>query len=291
MPAVSAIASAPHSVTRAAPRSIGAPPVRADTAPSPARKRSDPSATPHGHQRPRQHQGQQRAAAPRRRRRSRPRRARPGRARAVCTSEIPSSSRAWAPSASCAVSCARDLVGEVGLESAVDVDLRQAPRARRRARLASSPRSRSRSARSVSACELHRHVLAGRHRHGARHQAGDAGDQRCPLRRARRRHAEHQARRRDDAVVRAEDGGAQPADARHVVAFGLSHGGTPLADRHEPTPGTPRPPGPRVSPPAALRAPRARPRSPASRPPRARPPRARRRASGRAVRPSRSKTS
>ena len=48
----------------------------------------------------------------------------------------------------------------------------------------SSARSRARSARSVSACELHRHVLAGGHRQGARDQPGDPGDQNAPRRRA-----------------------------------------------------------------------------------------------------------
>ena len=75
---------------------------------------------------------------------------------------------------------------------------------------------------------MDRDVFAGGHRHGAGRQAGDAGQEQAALRGVGRRHADQQARGRDDAVVGAEDGGAEPADAVGAVAFevaaGMGHG-------------------------------------------------------------------
>ena len=66
---------------------------------------------------------------------------------------------------------------------------------------------------------MHRHVFAGGHRHGARHQPRHARDQDGRVAGMGRGHADHQAGGGDDAVVGAQHGGAQPADAVGTVAF------------------------------------------------------------------------
>ncbi len=60
---------------------------------------------------------------------------------------------------------------------------------------------------------LHRHILAGSHGHRAGYGAGHAGGQNGCSRGAAGRHANHQPGHRDDAIVGAQHGGAQPADA------------------------------------------------------------------------------
>ena len=50
---------------------------------------------------------------------------------------------------------------------------------------------------------VHRHVFACRHRHRPGNQAGDPRDHHVAVSRMRRRHTEHQTRRRKDPVVRA----------------------------------------------------------------------------------------
>jgi len=72
---------------------------------------------------------------------------------------------------------------------------------------------------------MHRHILARGHRHGARDQPGDPGQQDAAVVGASRRHTQHQAGGGDDAVVGAEHGGAKPADAVGSVAFGVSPAG------------------------------------------------------------------
>ncbi len=58
-----------------------------------------------------------------------------------------------------------------------------------------------------------RDVLAGRHGHGAGHEAGEPCDQHGASVGARGRNADYEARGRDDAVVGAENRRAKPADA------------------------------------------------------------------------------
>ena len=60
-------------------------------------------------------------------------------------------------------------------------------------------------------------VLARSHGHGAPDEAGDAGGQHGATAGAGRRDADHEARGRDDSVIRAEDGGAQPAGLARAV--------------------------------------------------------------------------
>ena len=52
---------------------------------------------------------------------------------------------------------------------------------------------------------MHGHILARRHRHGARDQSGDSGDQYAAVRSVCGRNAQHQARGRNDTVIRAQD--------------------------------------------------------------------------------------
>ena len=55
-------------------------------------------------------------------------------------------------------------------------------------------------------------VLAGSHRHRAGDEARDPGHQNLAAGDLRCRHPDHQARRRDDAIVRPQHGGPEPAD-------------------------------------------------------------------------------
>jgi hypothetical protein len=89
--------------------------------------------------------------------------------------------------------------------------------------VSSSRRSRSRSAFSRIGLRVHGDVFAGRHRHRACHDARNARREHGSVARFGGRDADEQARRRHDAVVRAEHGSTQPADARRAVSFEVSH--------------------------------------------------------------------
>ena len=65
-----------------------------------------------------------------------------------------------------------------------------------------------------------RHILAGGHRERSRHQPGDPRDDDRRARRARRRHPQHEARGRQDAVVGAEHASAQPVGTMAEMDFG-----------------------------------------------------------------------
>ena len=62
-----------------------------------------------------------------------------------------------------------------------------------------------------------RDVFAGGHGHGAGDETRDAGGQHGAATAARGRDPDHEAGGRDDSVIRAEDGGAQPARAASRV--------------------------------------------------------------------------
>ena len=67
----------------------------------------------------------------------------------------------------------------------------------------------------------HRGVFAGSHRQRAGHDGRHPrNDERVAVA-ARRGHADEQARSRTDAVLRAEDRGAEPADAIGAMRFGM----------------------------------------------------------------------
>lgn len=53
-------------------------------------------------------------------------------------------------------------------------------------------------------------------------EPGQAGNQDLPARAARGRHADNEARGGDDAIVGAEHGGAEPADALDEVTFAMN---------------------------------------------------------------------
>ena len=216
MPAVRPMASAPQNVTRRVALTTSAPPARAPMAPSSARKASEakkrrrPTGTPEQH-----HHRQRQRSADRKRRRRRERgqhRARRG------DSEMPSSSRACAPSASFAISCRRP-----GAQARARGHARRrsarVPRAPVRAGVASSALSRARSACSVSACELTETYSPAAIDMAPGNQAGNASHRMYERRCRCRRHADDQAGGRDNAVIGAEHGGAQPADARDEMVF------------------------------------------------------------------------
>jgi hypothetical protein len=69
---------------------------------------------------------------------------------------------------------------------------------------------------------VHRHVFARRHRHRPGNQPGAASHQDSGVTGMRRRHAEHQAGGRDDAVIRAEYGRAQPANMAGAMSLGMA---------------------------------------------------------------------
>jgi len=87
---------------------------------------------------------------------------------------------------------------------------------------------RATSACSVSACEL-TDTYSPAAIHGTCHQPGDAGEQHLTAPGIRCRHADDETGRGDDAVVRPEDGGAQPADPLGAVSLQMT------ASRHGPT--------------------------------------------------------
>jgi hypothetical protein len=64
---------------------------------------------------------------------------------------------------------------------------------------------------------VHGHVFADRHRHRPGDQAGDSRDHYVAVCRMRRRDAQHQTGRREDPIVGAQYGRAQPADASGAV--------------------------------------------------------------------------
>jgi hypothetical protein len=64
-----------------------------------------------------------------------------------------------------------------------------------------------------------RHVLAGRHRHGARDQPGNTGRHHAAVRPIRGGDTKHQARGRDNAVIGTQYRCAQPADAVRAAPF------------------------------------------------------------------------
>ena len=108
IPAVKAIASAPQKTTLIVGRRIAAPPVLAPIMPSNPRKTNEPIETTGSNQGDGETSVRTRgAAAPREKVAAEAKAACTG--RAVLISEIPSSSRAWAPNASFAISCSATL--------------------------------------------------------------------------------------------------------------------------------------------------------------------------------------
>ncbi len=69
----------------------------------------------------------------------------------------------------------------------------------------------------------HGDILAGRHGEGAGHQAGQGGEQDRPAGGLGRGHADDQAAGRDQAVIGAQDRGAQPADVGGAMTLSVSH--------------------------------------------------------------------
>ena len=130
---------------------------------------------------------------------------------------MPSSSREWAPSAS-AASGRRHPARQRFVESALRVDGRQLASRVRARRL--TPLAGQTGILGIG-LRLHRYVLARRHRHGARHQAGDAREQDGAVRCAAGGDADHQAGHRHHPVVGAQHGRAEPTDALRTVGLDM----------------------------------------------------------------------
>ena len=151
------------------------------------------------------------AARPRRRRRTRPTPAPPG-SGAPRSLGQPSSSRAWAPSASLRHQLLGTWVASAGSRPRFDVDSASSlssPPDRRAARC----RSRASSARLGIGLRADRDIFAGGHRHGAGNEPGNrrrSGWRSCAPWRAG--DADDQARGREDAVIGAQNRRPQPAE-------------------------------------------------------------------------------
>ena len=112
----------------------------------------------------------------------------------------------------------RHLSRETGLDAALDIDLGQ---------LLSLESDVLAQLRAFSGqvglfgigLRADRNILSGRHRHGAGNESSDAGDEDAAWFGVGGGHADDQARGRNDAIVGAEDGGSQPADARDEMAL------------------------------------------------------------------------
>ena len=217
MPAVSAIAKAPQNVTRAVARNTFAPPVFAPIAPSRARKPRDAADTmgtsapagdtttmSKGMAAPTENVTADVSAA--------------CTGRALVIFEIPSSSRACAVRGIFRRQLLRDLPRKRLVDATLDVDFGKFIQLVRR--ILAQLRALAREIRLFGVgLRADRHILAGRHRHGPRHQACDTGDQDIVLLRRCRGNADDQARGRDNTVVSAEHRGAQPADAVDEVVL------------------------------------------------------------------------
>ena len=211
MPAVSAMAKAPQKTTRAAARQTLAPPAQAPTAPSTARVTSEAVVTTgmiiaggRDNGREQRHRG---AGSERCRR---------------CQCRLHGTRRGDLRDAELIARVGaervlghqlhRDVARQLGIDAALDVDLRQL-----------LPLALDVVGQLLRlACQLgvlgiglraDRDVLAGRHRHGAGDEAGDAGDENVAMGAVRRGHAGDEAGGGQDAVVGAEHGSPQPADA------------------------------------------------------------------------------
>ena len=117
------------------------------------------------------------------------------------------------------------LFGQRRIESPADVDPRQFPVFGFDIRLQFVVLAFKFSMLAVG-LRMHRDVLAGGHRHRPGHQPGNAGDQNALPAAVRSRHAKYQAGRGNNAVVRTEHGGAQPAHPACAMSF-------VMASRHE----------------------------------------------------------
>jgi hypothetical protein len=115
-----------------------------------------------------------------------------------------------------------DLPGKFGIEPAIDVDRRQFL-----VLVVDIRRELPALAIEVRLFGIRlgadRHILARGHGHGAGNQTGDSGHQYCAVGRVRGGHAHHQARRRHDAVIRAQHGGAQPAYVLSTVPLTMEN--------------------------------------------------------------------
>jgi hypothetical protein len=114
----------------------------------------------------------------------------------------------------------RDVTSEIGIDAALDVDLRQLfPLA------LDVVGELLRLARQLGVLGIglraDRDVLAGGHRHGSGNEAGDAGDENVAMGAAGGGDAGDETSGGQDTVVGAEHGSTQPADAADEVMLGM----------------------------------------------------------------------
>ena len=133
---------------------------------------------------------------------------------------MPSSSRACAASASLAASWRATSDASLGFEAAADVDCGELAVFRLRIVREFAPLPREVGALAVG-LRADGDVLARRHGHGARDEAGEPGGQHGGAVGAGGRDSDQEAGGRDDPVIRAQDGSAKPA--RTVRPVPLPH--------------------------------------------------------------------
>ena len=219
IPAVIASANAPQNVTRTVARRMFAPPARAPMAPSRARKPSDAPATigssafvgdtttmSNGMAAPIENIAAEVSAA--------------CTGRAAVTSDIPSSSRAWAVRASFAMSCWATCRASGLIDASFDVDVGKLIEFKGRIVAQFFAFAREIGSFRIG-LRTDRHVFAGRHRHGAGDQTRNPRDHDFMLRRGSRRHTHNQACGGDNAVVGPEHRRSHPADTADEMALSV----------------------------------------------------------------------
>ena len=221
MPAVTAIASAPQKATRTAGFSGGAPPIQAPSAPSTARKiRAAAETTATIDSRGARKAAKVGSAAPMEKADGRGGRGLngvgPG---ALSEAELVAGVGAQRILRHKLLG---DLCRESRCEPAINVDLRQLAHLGPRLLIERALFSLKVGGFRIG-LRADRDVFARRHRHRACRPAGEGGGEDLPAARRGGGDADHEARRRDDAVIGPQHGRPQPSDAMDEMFLGFRH--------------------------------------------------------------------
>ena len=113
------------------------------------------------------------------------------------------------------------LLRQAALEPSADIDGRQLTPFRGRILFELGSLARQVGILSVR-LRMDRDIFTSGHRHGPGHQPRDARHQNVAVAGTGSRDADHETGGRDDAIVGAQHGGAQPADAVSAVTFSVA---------------------------------------------------------------------